>query len=60
MALLVLMLNVMAEGAIWAFIERIAVADGLTTSFRRDSNGILVFRVRHWLDRGGNNGAALR
>lgn len=33
MALLVLMLNVMAEGAIWAFIERIAVADGLTTSF---------------------------
>jgi len=33
LALLVLMLNVMAEGAIWAFIERIAVADGLTTSF---------------------------
>jgi MFS family permease len=33
MALLVLMLNVMAEGAIWAFIERIAVADGFTTSF---------------------------
>ena len=33
MALLVLMLNVMAEGAIWAFIERIAVADGLTTGF---------------------------
>lgn len=33
MALLVLMLNVMAEGAIWAFIERIAVSDGLTTSF---------------------------
>jgi len=33
MALLVLMLNVMAEGAIWAFIERIAVAGGLTTSF---------------------------
>lgn len=33
MALLLLMLNVMAEGAIWAFIERIAVADGFTTSF---------------------------
>ena len=33
MALLVLMLNVMAEGAIWAFIERIAVTGGLTTSF---------------------------
>jgi len=33
MALLVLMLNVMAEGAIWAFIERIAVSGGLTTSF---------------------------
>ena len=33
MALLVLMLNVMAEGAIWAFMERIAVSDGLTTSF---------------------------
>jgi len=33
MALLVLMLNVMAEGAIWAFIERIAVSDGFTTSF---------------------------
>jgi len=33
MALLVLMLNVMAEGAIWAFMERIAVSSGLTTSF---------------------------
>jgi MFS family permease len=33
MALLVLMLNVMAEGAIWAFMERIAVSNGLTTSF---------------------------
>lgn len=33
MALLVLMLNVMAEGAIWAFIERIAVSGGLTTTF---------------------------
>ena len=33
MALLLLMLNVLAEGAIWAFIERIAVADGFTTSF---------------------------
>ena len=33
MALLVLMLNVMAEGAIWAFLERIAVSGGLTTSF---------------------------
>lgn len=33
MALLVLLLNVMAEGAIWAFIERIAVAGELTTSF---------------------------
>lgn len=33
MALLVLMLNVMAEGAIWAFMERIAVSGGLTTSF---------------------------
>jgi hypothetical protein len=33
MALLVLMLNVMAEGAIWAFIERIAVSGGMTTSF---------------------------
>ena len=33
MALLVLLLNVMAEGAIWAFIERIAVSGGLTTSF---------------------------
>ena len=33
MALLVLMLNVMAEGAIWAFMERIAVSDGFTTSF---------------------------
>ena len=33
MALFVLLLNVMAEGAIWAFIERIAVADGLTTEF---------------------------
>jgi MFS family permease len=32
-ALLVLMLNVMAEGAIWAFMERIAVSGGLTTSF---------------------------
>ncbi len=33
MALLVLMLNVMAEGAIWAFIERIAISGGLTTNF---------------------------
>ena len=33
MALLLLMLNVLAEGAIWAFMERIAVADGFTTSF---------------------------
>jgi predicted MFS family arabinose efflux permease len=33
MALLVLMLNVMAEGAVWAFLERIAVSGGLTTSF---------------------------
>ncbi len=33
MALLVLLLNVMAEGAIWAFMERIAVSEGLTTSF---------------------------
>lgn len=33
MALLVLMLNVMAEGAIWAFLERIAVSGGLTTNF---------------------------
>ena len=33
MALLVLMLNVMAEGAIWAFMERIAVSGGFTTSF---------------------------
>jgi len=33
MALLVLMLNVMAEGAIWAFVERIAVSGGMTTSF---------------------------
>ena len=33
MALFVLLLNVMAEGAIWAFIERIAVSGGLTTSF---------------------------
>jgi predicted MFS family arabinose efflux permease len=33
MALLLLMLNLMAEGAIWAFMERIAVAEGFTTSF---------------------------
>ncbi len=33
LALLLLMLNVLAEGAIWAFIERIAVTDGFTTSF---------------------------
>ena len=33
MALLVLLLNVMAESAIWTFIERIAVGGGLTTSF---------------------------
>ena len=33
MALLVLMLNVMAEGAVWAFVERIAVSGGFTTSF---------------------------
>jgi MFS family permease len=33
MALLVLLLNVMAEGAIWAFLERIAVSGGFTTSF---------------------------
>ena len=33
LALLLLMFNVLAEGAIWAFIERIAVTDGFTTSF---------------------------
>ena len=33
MALLGLLLNVMAESAIWTFIERIAVGGGLTTSF---------------------------
>lgn len=33
MALLVLLLNVMAEGAIWAFLERIAVSGGFTTEF---------------------------
>ena len=33
MALLVLLLNVMAEGAIWAFVERIAVGGGLSTEF---------------------------
>jgi predicted MFS family arabinose efflux permease len=33
MALFVLLLNVMAESAIWTFIERIAVGGGLTTAF---------------------------
>ena len=33
MALLVLFLNVMAEGAIWAFVERIAVSGGFTTTY---------------------------
>lgn len=33
MALLALFLNVMAEGAIWAFVERIAVSGGFTTSY---------------------------
>jgi predicted MFS family arabinose efflux permease len=33
MALFVLLLNVMAEGAIWAFVERIAVSGNLTTEF---------------------------
>ena len=33
MALFVLLLNVMAESAIWTFIERIAVGGGLTTTF---------------------------
>jgi MFS family permease len=33
MALGLLMLNVMAEGAIWAFLERIAVSGGFTTEF---------------------------
>jgi predicted MFS family arabinose efflux permease len=33
LALLLLMLNVMAEGAVWAFIERIAVSEGFTTTF---------------------------
>jgi len=33
MALLVLLLNVMAEGAIWAFLERIAVSGGFTTTY---------------------------
>ncbi len=33
MALLVLLLNVTAEGAIWAFLERIAVSGGLSTAY---------------------------
>jgi MFS family permease len=33
MALLLLLLNVMAEGAIWAFLERIAVGGGFTTEY---------------------------
>ena len=33
MALLMLFLNVVAEGAVWAFLERIAVADQLDTKF---------------------------
>jgi MFS family permease len=33
MALLVLLLNVMAEGAIWAFLERIAVSGGFSTEY---------------------------
>lgn len=33
MGLLVLLLNVMAESAVWTFIERIAVGGGLTTTF---------------------------
>ena len=43
MALLVLMLNVMAEGAIWAFMERIAVSSGLTTSFAATALAISFF-----------------
>ena len=43
MALLVLMLNVMAEGAIWAFIERIAVSDGFTTSFAATAMAVSFF-----------------
>lgn len=33
LALAVLFLNMLAEGAVWAFLERIAVADGHTTRF---------------------------
>jgi MFS family permease len=33
LALLVLLLNVMAEGAIWAFLERIAVSGGFSTEY---------------------------
>lgn len=33
LALVLLLLNVMAEGAVWAFLERIAVNAGLTTKY---------------------------
>jgi MFS family permease len=42
-ALLVLFLNVMAEGAIWAFIERIAVSGGLTTTFAASAMAFSFF-----------------
>lgn len=43
MALLLLMLNVMAEGAIWAFIERIAVSGGFTTEFAATAMALSFF-----------------
>lgn len=43
MALFVLLLNVMAEGAIWAFIERIAVSGGLTTTFAASAMALSFF-----------------
>ena len=42
-ALFVLFLNVMAEGAIWAFIERIAVGGGLTTTFAASAMAFSFF-----------------
>jgi MFS family permease len=43
MALLVLLLNVMAEGAIWAFLERIAVGGGFSTEFAANVMALSFF-----------------
>jgi len=43
MALLVLLLNVMAEGAIWAFLERIAVGGGFSTEFAANVMAVSFF-----------------